>query len=150
MDVKRSKAFLNLGMGNMTPPIYTGFVRVLLASVVMLINSVVKADVPEIVSLKKIWDGAPHNAFTDLIYHQGGPNFLRIPDGRMWCASRIDGRTKLARMTVNTFEPVLELPCDGDTGYPGMAWHDGLLWISYYSSHEGKTSIYLAKIRLDS
>ena len=42
-----------------------------LASVVMLISSVVEAGVPEIVSLKKIWDGAPHNAFTDLIYHQG-------------------------------------------------------------------------------
>jgi len=27
-------------------------------------------------------------------------------------------------------------------------WHDGLLWTSYYSSHEGQTSIYLAKVRL--
>jgi hypothetical protein len=26
--------------------------------------------------------------------------------------------------------------------------HDGLLWVSYYASHEGKTSIYLAKVRL--
>jgi len=26
--------------------------------------------------------------------------------------------------------------------------HEGLLWVSYYSSHEGKTSIYLAKVRL--
>jgi len=24
-----------------------------------------------------------------------------------------------------------------------------ILWISYYSSHEGKTSIYMAKIKLD-
>ena len=31
--------------------------------------------------------------------------------------------------------------------YPGMVWDDDLLWLSYYSSHEGKTSIYLAKIR---
>ncbi len=29
-----------------------------------------------------------------------------------------------------------------------MVWHDGLLWMSYYSSHEGKTSIYLAKIKV--
>jgi hypothetical protein len=29
-----------------------------------------------------------------------------------------------------------------------MVWHDGLLWISYYSSHEGKANIYLAKVRL--
>ena len=32
---------------------------------------------------------------------------------------------------------------------PGLVWHDNLLWMSYYSSHEGKTSIYLAKIKLD-
>ena len=28
-----------------------------------------------------------------------------------------------------------------------MVWHDDLLWISFYSSHEDKTSIYLATIR---
>ena len=27
--------------------------------------------------------------------------------------------------------------------------HDGVLWMSYYSSHEGKTSIYLAKVKLE-
>jgi hypothetical protein len=27
-------------------------------------------------------------------------------------------------------------------------WHEGLLWTSYYSSHEGKSAIYLAKVRL--
>ena len=29
-------------------------------------------------------------------------------------------------------------------------FHDGLLWVSYYSSHEDKTSIYLAKVELPS
>ena len=33
--------------------------------------------------------------------------------------------------------------------YTGLVWHNDLLWISYYSSHEGKTSIYLAKVRID-
>ncbi|MBT5884330.1 MAG: exo-alpha-sialidase, partial [Planctomycetaceae bacterium] len=32
--------------------------------------------------------------------------------------------------------------------YPGLVMHNGLLWISYYSSHEQKTSIYLAKVRI--
>ena len=41
------------------------------------------------------------------------------------------------------------LPKHGDTSYPGFVWHDGLLWMSYYASHEGKTAIYLAKIALD-
>ena len=44
--------------------------------------------------------------------------------------------------------PVLTFPSGGDTSYPGMVWHDGLLWISYYSSHEGNTSIYLARVKL--
>ena len=35
-----------------------------------------------------------------------------------------------------------------DTSYPGLVWHEGQLWVSYYSSHEGKTSIYLARVRL--
>jgi hypothetical protein len=51
-------------------------------------------------------------------------------------------------MTATSYEPVLELPSGGDTSYPGMVWHEGILWMSYYSSHEGKTSIYLARIRL--
>jgi hypothetical protein len=30
-----------------------------------------------------------------------------------------------------------------------LLWHDDLLWMSYYASHEGKTSIYLAKIKFE-
>ena len=53
-------------------------------------------------------------------------------------------------MTPGSFEHVLELPSGGDTSYPGMVMHQGLLWMSYYSSHEAhKTSIYLAKIRFE-
>ena len=55
----------------------------------------------------------------------------------------------LARLTRTSFEPVLKLPSGGDSSYAGMVWHQGLLWLSYYSSHEGKTSIYLARIRLE-
>jgi len=43
----------------------------------------------------------------------------------------------------------LELPSGGDTSYPGMLIYEDILWISYYSSHEGKSSIYLAKIPMD-
>ena len=48
-----------------------------------------------------------------------------------------------------TLTEVLTLPSGGDTSYPGLVWHDGLLWVSYYSSHEGKTSIYLAKVAFE-
>ncbi len=80
----------------------------------------------------------------------GGPNFIRLPNGNLWAAARRYGEratTVLARMTRDSYEPVLTLPSGGDCSYPGLVWHDGLLWMSYYSSHEGKTSIYLAKIR---
>ena len=85
-------------------------------------------------------------------YRLGGPNFIVLPDGSRWAASRsyTDGtKTVLARFGPTTYEPVLTLPSGGDCSYPGMVWHDGLLWMSYYSSHEGKTSIYLARIRLN-
>jgi hypothetical protein len=81
----------------------------------------------------------------------GGPNFIILPNGRMWGGSRNTKeprRTVLARMTRNSYEIMLELPSGGDTSYPGFVWHEGLLWMSYYSSHEGKASIYLAKIKL--
>ena len=42
---------------------------------------------------------------------------------------------------------MLTFPSGGDTSYPGLVWHDGRLWMSYYSSHEGKSAIYLAQIQ---
>jgi hypothetical protein len=84
--------------------------------------------------------------------HQiGGPNFIRIPNGDLWAAGRRYGdqpTTVLGRMTRDSYEPVLTLPSGGDCSYPGMVWHDGLLWMTYYSSHEGKSNVYLAKIKL--
>lgn len=89
--------------------------------------------------------------FHETKYHFGGPNFIILPDGSMWAGSRYypgGAKTVLAKFGPKTYEPVLWLPSGGDTSYPGLVWHDGLLWMSYYASHEKKTSIYLAKIRL--
>ena len=96
---------------------------------------------------------APYTEWTwkETDYSVGGPNFLIMPDGRLWATSRLltEGpTTALFRMTLDGIEPVLVLPSGGDTSYAGMVWHDGRLWLSYYSSHEEKPSIYLAKIRL--
>ena len=80
----------------------------------------------------------------------GGPNFIRLPDGSLWGSGRLltaDGaRTVLARMTTSSYEPALTLPSGGDTSYAGMVWHDDILWMSYYSSHEEGTNVYLAKV----
>ena len=101
------------------------------------------------------WIGTSRAPYTDwswtkLKHRLGGPNFIRLPSGELWAASRGYGQaatTTLARMTRDSYDPVLTLPSGGDCSYPGMVWHDDLLWMSYYSSHEGKTSIYLTKIR---
>ncbi len=104
------------------------------------------------------WIGSSHPpyerwSFTRIDASLGGPNFIQIPDGSLWASAR--GRsdtnepaTVLARMTRDSYEPALVLPSGGDCSYPGMVWHDGLLWMTYYSSHEGRSSIYLAKVRL--
>ena len=72
------------------------------------------------------------------------------PDGRLRATGRVpselNGPTVLTAMTT-TFEPVLTLPCGGDSSYVGMVWYDDLLWMSYYSSQDS-TNIYMAKVRL--
>jgi hypothetical protein len=45
-------------------------------------------------------------------------------------------------------EPFVQFVSGGDTSYPGLVWHDGELWVSYYSSHEGKAAIYLARVQV--
>lgn len=107
---------------------------------------------------KHPWIGHSDPPYTEWTWHEtdyygiGGPNFIVLPDGAMWAGGRYHpgggARTAVARMTLDSYRPALMLPSGGDTSYPGFVWHGGLLWMSYYSSHEGKTSIYLARIRL--
>ena len=78
---------------------------------------------------------------------------IRLADGRFVAAVRMHdngARTSLAWVEPATgkLTEFLKLPSGGDTSYAGLVFHDGLLWVSYYSSHEGKTSIYLAKVQL--
>lgn len=84
----------------------------------------------------------------------GGPLMIQLPGGRLWVAGRLtDGgrRTSLCWLDPEQgqLHEVLKLPSGGDTGYPGMVYHEGLLWITYYASHEGKSNIYLAKVRIE-
>lgn len=93
-------------------------------------------------------------SFTRIEASLGGPNFIQVPDGSLWASARgrdEDGkpRTVLARMTTDSWTPELFLPSGGDCSYPGMVWHENLLWMTHYSSHEGRSGIYLAKIDLD-
>lgn len=92
-------------------------------------------------------------AWKDVGTRIGGPHMIQLPDGRLVAAVRLhDGgaRTALAWIDANSgkLTEFLKLPSGGDTSYAGLVLHDGLLWVSYYSSHEGKTNIYLAKVQL--
>lgn len=89
--------------------------------------------------------------WTDCGHRLGGPNFIVLDNGKMWAGSRSypgGAKTVLATMTAKSYKPVLTLPSRGDTSYPGLVLHMGRLWMSYYSSHQGRTSIYLAVFKL--
>lgn len=89
----------------------------------------------------------------DLGVRIGGPALLRLPDGRYVAAVRLydeRARTSLCWLDTEagTLSEFLELPSGGDTSYAGMVFHEQQLWVSYYSSHEEKTAIYLARATL--
>jgi len=88
--------------------------------------------------------------------HLGGPNFIIADENTMWASGRMmfftpyayTFKTVLARMTRTSLQPVLTLPSDGDTSYPGMVLLGNQLWLSYFSSHEDKTSVYVAIVKM--
>lgn len=94
--------------------------------------------------------------WSELNIHLGGPNFLILPDDTMWAAGRLVQNTPYGEIEKTFVGPMdfheihrqLVLPSGGDCGYPGMVFHDGILWISYYSSHENNTAIYLARVSI--
>lgn len=83
----------------------------------------------------------------------GGPHLIELPDGRLLASGRLydqKERTSLLWLDkeAGKLTEFLTLPSGGDTSYPGLVLHEGLLYVSYYSSHEGKSSVYLAKVKL--
>jgi hypothetical protein len=103
---------------------------------------------------------APYTAWTwrPTNMRLGGPDFMELPDGRVIVGTRryppagTKGKYTMEIGQVakdgTSIEPLVTLPSGGDTSYPRLVWQDGLLWVSYYSSHEAKSKIYLAKVRL--
>jgi hypothetical protein len=83
----------------------------------------------------------------------GGPNLIKIPSGHWLAAGRMHqggSHTALTYIDVKkgTMTKLIKLPSGRDTSYPGLLWHEDMLYVSYYSGHEGKTSIYLAKLKI--
>lgn len=93
----------------------------------------------------------------DTQHRLGGPNFLIVDDKTMWACSRklvpkgkkeFSMSVVLAKMSLSAYKPVLKLPSSGDCSYAGMVEKEGNIYISYYSSHEGKSRIYFSSIGL--
>ncbi len=81
----------------------------------------------------------------------GGPDFIALKGDRLVLGTRVYGEkgnvTALyAGDRSGNFRKVLTLSSGGDNSYPGFVYRKNKLYVSYYSSHEGKTSIYFAEI----
>ncbi len=91
--------------------------------------------------------------WTDLGYRLGGPNFIVLNNNSLCIGTRMykpEGARSVIYITDHkgNIKKLVELPSGGDTSYPGLVLYKGRLWVSYYSSHEGKTSIYLARLKI--
>lgn len=96
---------------------------------------------------------APYTDWTweKLDFKLGGPDFDIMPIDKILIGTRIyseEGPYTALMMGKKgeSFREVMKLPSGGDTSYPGMFSIAGYVWLSYYSSHEGKASIYYARI----
>jgi hypothetical protein len=83
----------------------------------------------------------------------GGPKMLTFGKDCLLAAVRLyEGKERTSLCWIEPrkgkLTEALELPSGGDTSYAGLVFKDGVLWISYYSSHEDRTAIYLAKVRI--
>lgn len=97
-------------------------------------------------------------SWRDLGCRIGGPEMIALADGRIVAAVRkysfdttgtcLEEWLELCWLHEQsaTLECIIRLPSGGDCGYAGMVWHEGAVWISYYSSHEGGAAIYLVQI----
>ena len=84
----------------------------------------------------------------------GGPDLFILSNASFLAGVRVyrEDDNYMALYTGNLtskWKEVMLLPSGGDTSYPGISIYGDDIWVSYYSSHEGKAAIYLAKIPLE-
>jgi len=88
----------------------------------------------------------------DLGVHVGGPKMV-LEGGQLLAAVRLlepEERTSLCWIDPQTYTltEAVRLQSGDDSGYAGLVVDAGVAWVSYYSSHEEKTAIYLAQVEL--
>ncbi len=89
-------------------------------------------------------------SWTDLGRAAQGPNFIMRPGGGWIYSGRdVEGgaKTVVGEIQDGKGTILVTLPSGGDCSYPGMAWDGKELLVCYYSSHEGKSAIYLARLK---
>lgn len=91
----------------------------------------------------------------DLGVRLGSPRLLALPDGRLLVGARFytPSRMSLAWLDIasGSVTEAVVLASDTDSAYPGLVvdpGHNRVIWVSYYSGHEAKTSVYLAQVKL--
>lgn len=83
----------------------------------------------------------------------GGPAWLALPNGRLLACVRLyDNQVRTSLCWVDKHTGKLNewrtLPSGGDCSYAGMVVCANQLIVSYYSSHEGQSRIYIARLLL--
>lgn len=90
--------------------------------------------------------------FKKLDFRLGGPNFIFLNNKKIVIGTRVYEPDVYTGLYVGTkkgnFKEIIHLSSGGDTSYPGFMLEGNRLLVSYYSSHEDKTAIYIARIPL--
>lgn len=105
------------------------------------------------------WIGFSRAPYRDWVWKEqsarlGGPNLLVLPTGQIVGITRghlPDRKTNTYLALLGrdgSIDPLVTLPSGGDTSYAGIVRRADRLYVSYYSSHEGRSAIYLATINL--
>ncbi len=82
-----------------------------------------------------------------------GPNLILLPNGKWLAGGRVyqpQEHLQLGRVDVSSggYLPILDMPTSGDCSYPGFLLYKDKLWVTYYSSHDGPASFYLAQLKI--
>jgi hypothetical protein len=91
--------------------------------------------------------------WTDLKRYIGGPKMIPLKKrflvgGRLFRNKQLYTALCWVNPEKGSVRQALRLPSSGDSSYPGLVHHNNEVWMSYYSSHEGKTAIYFAKVKV--
>lgn len=91
--------------------------------------------------------------WSSLGFRLGGPDFIAINDSLLVAGTRVYAPEKYTALFTGNrngkFKERIRLPSGGDSSYPGFVLRGDMLFVSYYSSHEGEASIYFAQVPLE-